>query len=88
MGIRELRDKYGKNLKRRQAVNAAIRGEMVGGDDLLDAMPLVDRLTARLRERDLAGIDEAQAALDHLRTLRDLMASIIAQRYALAESRD
>lgn len=83
MSIFEIRQKYGKNLKARQAVNAAIRGEIVGGDDLLDALPLVDRLTQRLRDRELAGVDEAQAALDHLRTLREIMAGIIAERYDL-----
>ena len=84
MPIRELREKYGKS-KVRQVFNAAIRAELVGGDDLLDAMPLVDRLTIRLKERDLAGQTEAQAALDALRDLREVMAAVIAKRWGLRD---
>lgn len=51
MPIRDLRDKYGRNLKSRQVINAAIRGEIVGGDDCLDALALADRLVLRLKER-------------------------------------
>lgn len=64
----------------REAYNAAIRKIQVGGDDLLDALALVDRLRARLVERDLPGQREAQDALHALLALRDLMDSIIRER--------
>ncbi len=83
MGVRELKKRYGGNSK--QAVGAAIRAEMVGGDDLLDALPLIHRLVTRLRDRDLAGVDSAQAALDQLVELRELMGSIVLQRSDEAE---
>lgn len=64
----------------RQAYNAAIRKMQVGGDDLLDALNLVDRLYVRLKERDLPGQREAKMALDSLVQLRDLMDEIIKGR--------
>jgi len=80
MGLRELKHAYGiKNSK--QAVAAAIRKEMVGGDNLLDALPLVHRLATRLKERGLAGSDEAYEALDALVRLRELMADLVLRRY-------
>lgn len=84
MSIRDLRAVYGASLKGRAAVNAAIRAELVGGDDLLDAMERVDRLAARLRERGLAGAAEAQAALDQLRACREVLSEVIAARYGLS----
>lgn len=79
MGIRELRKLYGKT-NSRDAVNAAIRAELVGGDDLLDALPLVHRLAKRTRERGLAGEDLAQRALTSLTEMRDVMADIVLQK--------
>lgn len=81
MSVRDLKAKYGNNLKDHEAVNRAIRAELIGGDDLLDAMDLVDRLARRLRERELAGAQLAQEALDTLRDLRVVMGDVIAQRY-------
>lgn len=83
MGIREIRDRYGRNLKGRQAVNAAIRAELVGGDDCLDAMASLHRLATRLRQRGLDRADEAQAALDACRRVADAMSDEIARRYDL-----
>lgn len=80
MSLRDIKEKYGKN-DQRQATNAAIRAELVGGDDLLDALPLVHRLAVRLKERELAGQEEAWEALDALTRLRDLQVDIIMQRY-------
>lgn len=61
----------------RQVENAAIRAWCVGGDDLLDSMERVNRLATRLSERGLAGQDEAQAALENLRILREVMLSVV-----------
>jgi len=78
MGLRELKQLLNlpANTNSRQAYNRAIREWCVGGDDLLDALEQVNRLATRLRERDLAGQDESQEALDRLRELRDLMEEI------------
>ena len=84
MTLRDLKNKYGgKNLKDREAFNRAIRAELVGGDDLLDAMELVDRIARRLGERNLAGSQVAQDALDSLRDLRQVMSDVIAKRYGM-----
>lgn len=80
MSLRKLRDKYGDG-KPRQVINRAIRAEMVGGDNLLDAMELVARLADRLKDRDLAGTDEAFEALAALARLRELMADLLMERY-------
>lgn len=77
--LEKLKKKYGGNSK--QAVNAGIRAEIVGGDDLLDALELVNRLAKRLRQRNLAGQYEAQVALNALRRLRDLQAELLLRRY-------
>ena len=82
MPIRDLREKYGKG-KGHEVVNRAIRAELVGGDDCLDALPLVNRLVRRLRERGFAGTDESQRALDALRECSEVMANVIADRYDL-----
>lgn len=83
MGIREIREKYGRNLKARQAVNAAIRAELVGGDDCLDAIASLHRLATRLRQRGLDGADDAEAALDSCREVAEAMSNEIARRYGL-----
>jgi hypothetical protein len=71
----ELRDALGltKNANARQTENKAIRAYCVGGDDLLDALELVNRLATRLRERGIAGANDAQLALDMLIVVRELM---------------
>lgn len=83
MSIDEFRERYGRSKKNRQRYNAAIRAEMVGGDDLLDAMELVNRLMTRLRERGLAGIEEAQQALDALDDLRELQCDLIRDKHGI-----
>jgi len=82
MTLKPLAAKYGgPNAKGRELFNRAIRAELVGGDDLLDAMDLVDRLARRLRERDLAGKSEAQQAMDALIRCRQIFADVIGSRY-------
>lgn len=86
MPIRDLRAKYGASLKGRAAVNAAIRAELVGGEDCLDALELLHRLTTRLRERNLPGADDAQNALNAARACANVMSDEIAERYGLGQS--
>lgn len=82
MPIRDLREKYGKG-KGREVVNRAIRAELVGGDDCLDALQLMHRLTTRLKDRQIAGAADAQLALDAVRRISEIMAAEIAKRYDL-----
>lgn len=74
-----IREKYGGKLH--QAINRAIRAEMVGGDDLLDALERVDRLTRRLKDFGHPGVTEATAALEQLRALKELMSALVRARY-------
>ncbi len=78
-----LRAKYGGNP--RDAINRAIRAELVGGDAVLDALGLVHHAHRKLLDRDLPGIAQAAIAADALQELRDLMVEEIARRYDLAD---
>lgn len=86
MGIRELREKYATNLKGRQAVNAAIRAELIGGNQMLDALSAIDAGESITRERpDTLARNEIVQALQLLRLGREAMANEIACRYGLAQ---
>jgi hypothetical protein len=67
--------------KTRTAINVAIRASVVGGDDVLDALELTDRLARRLGERKLAGHALAQQAHTALQELRDVMAQVVFEKY-------
>lgn len=74
MGIRGIKARYGGNSK--QALNRAIRAELVGGEDVLDALGLLSRAVLRLEEHGLpaAKARQAEAALV---AVRDEMADQI-----------
>ena len=74
MSTKEIREALGirSGASSRQVFNAAIRRWLVGGDDLLDSIELVNRLVSRLRDRGLAGAEESQEALDRLLEVRKL----------------
>ncbi len=52
--LRDLREKYGKS-NLRQAVNAAIRAELPGGNDVLDLLELTHHAADRLGWEDADG---------------------------------
>ena len=81
MPIRELRAKYGRNLKGREAVNHAIRAELVAGDECLEALNLANQAARKLR--NLPGTETAEMALTALQQLRDILSEEIAHRYGL-----
>ena len=71
MGVRELKNRYGRSLRTNQAFNRAIRAEVPGGSALLDALGLVG---------GRADYDKIEACL--LRA-RAEMSSVIAEKYEL-----
>lgn len=70
-----------KNVRRDEAIKRAIRTELVGGEDLLDALQLVNRVRVRLQDKSLPGVQEAKTAETALRELRELMEGEILSRY-------
>ena len=71
MGIRELKERYGVSLRASQAINRAIRAEIVGGNDLMDALKFANN------RKDLGELGEC------LRRIRAEMANEVARRYSL-----
>lgn len=85
MPIRELRDKYGRNLKGREAVNRAIRHELPGGEDAVQALHALRQLRRKLD--DAAEIAAVREAEERVHRIVDRMAETIADRYDLASAR-
>ncbi len=71
MGVRDLKNRYGRSLRTEQAFNRAIRAEIPGGAAVLDALGLVGsrKSWAEIQERLLHARAE--------------MADVIAARYDL-----
>lgn len=89
MGIRDLKLKYGgKNLKNREAVNRAIRAELVAGDDVLDALESLHCAHRKLSQRNLPGTNLADDAAETVAELREVMESEIRRRYDCAKHED
>jgi len=77
MATKELGEKYGRNKKSAQLINAAIRAELPGGNELLDALE---------RAHKIAGRDERSAGmigpvLSGLRAAKVAMEAEIRRRY-------
>jgi hypothetical protein len=73
----DLREKYGRSKNTRQLINAAIRAELAGGNQALDALGQLD-----LRY-DLTEGPAGAFAKDTLHTIVDAMAAEIRRRYGL-----
>jgi hypothetical protein len=82
MGINDLRKVYGKNKKAGQAVNAAVRAEIPGGAEILEA-------THRLRKHfpNISG-QEIQIVYEKLVSASEKMKSSIARKYHLKTYED
>ncbi len=78
MGVRELKAKYGAKTNTTQAFNRAIRAEIPGGADVLDALDLIGRAPKRA---------ETDEIIERLRRAKAAMAAVVAARYDLASSR-
>lgn len=77
MSKRDLADKYGASKNGRQLVNAAIRAELAGGPDALDAL---DALRGRF---DRAPSPDTEAAYNWATNIVAAMASEIRRRYGM-----
>jgi len=82
MPTKDLREKYGTSRKQPQLINAAIRAELPGGDELLDVLE---------RAHQIAGRDERSAdmigpVLAGLRAAKAAMEAEIRRRYDMPPS--
>jgi len=88
--MRDLREKYGAKGKARQAINAAIRAELPGGEETLDALELFHKIVLRVGE--LEADDKtptiAQVAHDRLAEIADAMEDEIRRRYQIGQSQE
>lgn len=91
-GLARLRADYGGGKgKRRDLINRAIRQDLMGGDDLLSALPLLHQVARKLghvADKDPGSPEAqqhelAQQAHDLACRCRDLMAEEIAARYGV-----
>jgi hypothetical protein len=87
MAIADIKAKYG-NGKSREVLNRAVRGELIGGNECLDALADADQLLAKLQAYNLPGQDDARKALDALRRIAEAMRDEIATRYDLKSVRE
>jgi hypothetical protein len=75
MSTRDLAAKYGKSKNSTQLVNAAIRAELPGGNEALDALDTLRRADEHRSNRDTAD------ALAAVRQIVEAMAAEIRRRY-------
>jgi hypothetical protein len=77
----DLRNKYGGST--RMAINRAIRAELAGGNECLDAMELCHKLVRRLGEHEPGGKvpSVAKVAYDRVAGIADAMENEIRRRY-------
>lgn len=87
MPIKDLCEKY-RSRKPRHAVNRAIREELVGGNEVLDALFLVHGLADALQDAGNPIADKAVEAENLLIAARDAMGDEIARRYNFPSARD
>ena len=87
MPIKELCEKY-RSRKPKHAVNRAIREELPGGNEVLDALFLVHGLADALSEKKSELAEKAIEAENALISARDAMAEEIARRYGFKNSED
>lgn len=87
MSIRDLKEKYGGS-KGRQVVNRAIRAEIIGGNEALDAVECLRRLHRLGVDRRYPWAADATAALNSVMAIVDEMSEEIARRYDLTSSRE
>ncbi len=81
MGIQKIREKYGKNLKGRQALNAAVRAEIIGGNAILDATQATHAFLAKRASEHGEWAGRVQQAHDLLEGVAVEMRDAVLARY-------
>ncbi len=82
MSLEDLRAKYGKG-RRDECVRRAVRGEITAGNDVMDALELLNRIERKLSEQTPLLAGHAGESLRHLKVIRDAMIDWVHKRYDL-----
>lgn len=91
MPLRDLREKYKKTSgSAREVLNRAIRAELAGGNEVLDAIELFHKIVQRIGEYESDGRTPtiAHVAHDRLAGIATAMESEIRRRYGMPISVD
>lgn len=81
MSTRDLAEKYGRG-NSRHLINRAIRAELVGGDNCLDALNALDQLKQQwVRRGWTEGLGEIETALSAVHAVYALLRAEIRGRY-------
>ena len=88
MPTKDLAAKYGKNKNSRVLVNAAIRAELVGGNETLEALELADRLSRASADippglESYAVVNLIPQTLDAVHAIAAAMRADVRQRYGM-----
>jgi hypothetical protein len=86
MSLYDLKQKY--NGKTNSAFNAAVRAELIGGAELLDAIHAVHALHAELAQTSSRHAERADYTLQLLRRAQRKMRDEIARRYEIGNQDD
>lgn len=82
MGTKELAAKYGKSKNSTQNVNAAIRAELVAGNEAVDALDTIRTL------HEQSGLEQTRRSLAAIRSVVDAMGDEIRKRYDMPPRED
>lgn len=90
MATKDLAAKYGKSKNSRQLLNAAIRAELVAGNEALDALTAADSLMLRLRDGRAPPIvlDLAGETMSAVQAIAAAMRAEIRKRYGMPPELD
>lgn len=83
MEVDDLRRKYGAHGDIRDQAFRAVRGEVFGGDDALNAWHYLERLQKKLKNTEHPGAADAQAAFNACRRLVRVMRDVVYDRYRI-----
>jgi hypothetical protein len=80
----DLKVKYGQSLKTHEAINRAVRAELIGGDHCLTSLACLSEMRRKFLERGFNTLD-VEIALKHVTILADGMKSEIRRRYEIGQ---
>lgn len=79
MSTRDLAEKYGKSKNSRQLVNAAVRAELAGGAEALDALEAAHKALGRGNDPTLGRLHAS------IRAITEAMQAEIRRRYGMPD---